>query len=86
MAGWLLEQEVIFNELFLLFRCHLQQWVVLAGEVALQTGQRVNQYTFYLTTLSSGDGRRQAQTTDAASSTDTAGTDVLLIQLAIYKL
>jgi hypothetical protein len=86
MASWLLEQEVVLDQLLLLGRRHLEQGVVLARQVVLQTGQGVHQTALDLATLGSGDGWWQAQTTDTAASTDTAGTHVLLVQLSSDQL
>jgi len=86
MSSGLLEEEVVLDELFLFFGGHLEQRVVGSREVSTQASKSVDQSLLDLTALSAGDGGWEAQTTDRASSTDTAGTHVFCIQLAAYKL
>jgi len=81
----LVKQEVISNELILLSVCHLREGIVLALEFSIKTSEHFSGDLLNLTTFTAGAEGWQAKTTDATTSTDTAGEDVVGVEFSVLE-
>ena len=69
-----------------MFRRHAVERIVDAGQVVLESAQRVDDDPLDVASLRPTDGRRQAEAADAASGSDAARPDVLLVQRTANQL
>merc|ERR1719309_377595 len=77
----LVKQEVISDQLLLLGISHGLQGVVLSLELTIQAGQSLNGQLLNQSALATAVVGGQGQSLDAATSTDTAGQDIVGVQV-----
>jgi len=85
-TGGLLKQEVVIDELFHDLVIHAKEGVVLASKVTTKTTKSIRDNSLYDAALGTGHGRGEAETTDRASTADTAGLDILSGEVTSIKL
>merc|ERR1719419_2243342 len=77
----LVKQEVISDQLLLLSISHGLQGVVLSLELAIQAGQSLNGQLLNKSALATAVVGGQGESLDAAASTDTAGQNIVGVQV-----
>jgi hypothetical protein len=80
-GDWLVEEEVIFDELILFLLGHAVEWVVLAGEFTAEGGQSVDDDFFDLVALSAGAPWWESEAADGATGTASGGDDVVHVEV-----
>jgi len=83
---WLVEEEVVVDELILLGISHLGQGVVLALEFTLKTSESIDGNLLNSATLTTGAVGWERDVLDGASGTDTGREHILLIEDTALKV
>jgi len=83
---WLVEEEVVVDELILLGISHLGQGVVLALEFTLKTSESIDGNLLNSATLTTGAVGWERDVLDGASGTDTGREHILLIEDTTLKV
>jgi len=85
-GDWLVEEEVVVDELVLLGLGHLSQWVVLAGEFAAQVGETINNDLLDHVSLSSAAPWWHRVAPDGSAGSASRGDDVVHVELVAFDL
>jgi hypothetical protein len=85
-GDWLVEEEVIIDELILFGFGHAVEWVVLAGEFTAEGGQSVDDDFFDLVALSAGAPWWESEAADGAAGTASGGDDVVHVEVVTDNL